>query len=273
MKLGYPTITWGGVVGHPAGVTSVKDLFYLTNGDTLAAIRDIGAAGYSGTEVFDGNLAQFLGREKELQGGLSTSGVELVSVYTGANFIYDDILDDELHKIDRAASMAKDFGAKRLVVGGGAIRSAGPKPEDYAKVGRGLDLAAGIARDYGLDSSYHPHLGTLSETLDGFHKIMDACEIGFCPDTAHLVASGIDPVDAIVRYGPRLKHIHLKDYSSSTQQFLPLGEGDIDLAAVVAVARAQGYDSWLMVELDYYAGDPREAAEISKRYLDALLAD
>jgi hypothetical protein len=26
-----------------------------------------------------------------------------------------------------------------------------------------------------------------------------------------------------------------------------------------------------MVELDYYDGDPREAAEISKRFLDTLL--
>ncbi len=25
MKLGYQTNTWGGVVGHPGGVTSIKD--------------------------------------------------------------------------------------------------------------------------------------------------------------------------------------------------------------------------------------------------------
>ncbi|WP_256200939.1 hypothetical protein [Thermoanaerobacter thermocopriae] len=27
MKIGYMTNAWGSVVGHPAGVTSVKDLF------------------------------------------------------------------------------------------------------------------------------------------------------------------------------------------------------------------------------------------------------
>ncbi len=41
MKLAYHTITWGGVVGHPAGVTSVKDLYYLANGSTEEALRDI----------------------------------------------------------------------------------------------------------------------------------------------------------------------------------------------------------------------------------------
>jgi inosose dehydratase len=34
MKVGYMTNAWGSVVGYPAGVTSVKDAFYLSTGDT-----------------------------------------------------------------------------------------------------------------------------------------------------------------------------------------------------------------------------------------------
>ena len=33
-----------------------------------------------------------------------------------------------------------------------------------------------------------------------------------------------------------------------------------------------GFDRWLIVELDAYDGDPREAARISKQALDGLLA-
>jgi inosose dehydratase len=33
-----------------------------------------------------------------------------------------------------------------------------------------------------------------------------------------------------------------------------------------------GYDGWLLVELDSYAGDPGEAAALSKTFLDHLLA-
>lgn len=273
MKFGYPTITWGGVVGHPAGVTSIADLFYLTHGDTKAAVRDIAAAGYDGTEVFDGNLAEFADRPQELLSVFQETGLQLVSVYTGANFIYDEILDDELNKIERAAKLAKTFGASRLVIGGGAKRPDGPKADDYKKVGRGLDMAADIARDNGLESSYHPHLGTISETLDGFHQIMDSCAIGFCPDTAHLSLSGIDPVAAIDRYGDRLKHVHFKDLSTKTGQFTPLGEGDLDFKAILEAIRRANYDSWLMVELDAYNGDPKVAAEISKRYLEKLFAN
>ncbi|MFM7029992.1 MAG: sugar phosphate isomerase/epimerase family protein [Micrococcales bacterium] len=273
MKFGYSTITWGGVVGHPGGVTSIKDLFYLTHGDTKAAIRDIADAGYAGTEVFDGNLAEFENSPDELLSVLKETGVQLVSVYTGANFIYDEILDDELYKIKKAATLAKNFGASRLVIGGGAKRPDGPKADDFKKVARGLDMASDIARDLGLESSFHPHLGTISETLDGFHQIMDACSIGFCPDTAHLLASGIDPAAAIDRYGDRLKHVHFKDFDAKSGGFTPLGEGDIDFKAVLAAMRRANYDSWLLVELDSYAGDPKAAAEISKRYLEQLFAN
>ena len=56
MKFAYHTNTWGGVWGHPAGVTSIKDLFYLSNGSTDEAAADIAAesrfwAGVLGGEV------------------------------------------------------------------------------------------------------------------------------------------------------------------------------------------------------------------------------
>ena len=129
MRLGYCTITWGGVVGDATGVTSVKDLFYRTNGSMPDAIRDIGAAGYEGVELFDGNLADYADRPEELQDALAAAGQTLVSVYTGANFIYADILPDEMHRIRRAAELAALFGAERLVVGGGARRAARSLPE------------------------------------------------------------------------------------------------------------------------------------------------
>ena len=40
MRLGYHSITWGGVVGAPVGVTSVKDLYYRSNGSLADAVAD-----------------------------------------------------------------------------------------------------------------------------------------------------------------------------------------------------------------------------------------
>jgi inosose dehydratase len=272
MRLGYCAITWGGVVGDPTGVTSIKDLFYRANGSMPDAIRDIGAAGYEGVELFDGNLVDFADRPGELREALAAAGQTLVSVYTGANFVYADVLPDELHRIRRAAELAAEFGAERLVVGGGARRATGTTDEDYVRLGASLDTVAGIAEEFGLVASYHPHLSTIVESPRELERLMGLTRIGFCPDTAHLAAGGGDPAALIRAYPDRVRHVHLKDYRPAPFSFLPLGEGVLDFVDILAAIRESGYDSWLMVELDAYDGDPRRAAEISKAYLDRLLS-
>ena len=272
MQLGYHSITWGGVVGHPVGVTSVKDLYYLANGSMETAVRDIASAGYTGTEMFDGNVAAYADRPAALRELLSETGVELVSVYSGANFIYGDILPDELYRVARAAELAATFGAKQLVVGGGAKRASGTTDEDYKRLAAALDKVVDIVEAAGLNATYHPHLTTIVEGPDDIARLLKDTRIGFCPDTAHLAAGGGDPAALIRRYPERIGHVHLKDAKLSPLQFLPLGEGELDFPGILEAIRAAGYDGWLMVELDSYDGDPRVAAEISKKYLDRLLA-
>ncbi|MCW2694784.1 MAG: sugar phosphate isomerase [Mycobacterium sp.] len=273
MRLGYHTITWGGVVGDATGVTSVKDLYYVANGSMAQAVQDIASAGYEGTEMFDGNLVAYSDRPDELRGLLADAGLELVSVYTGANFIYADILPDELHRVQRAAELAATFGAERLVVGGGARRAAGTTDEDYRRLAAALDRVTDIAESQGLSASYHPHLSTIVESPAELERLLPHTRIGFCPDTAHLAAGGGDPAALIRRYPDRIRHVHLKDLRRDPLQFLPLGEGELELEFddIVRAVQESGYDSWLMVELDSYDGDPRVAAEISKAFLDKLL--
>jgi inosose dehydratase len=273
MRLGYHSITWGGVVGHAQGVTSVKDLFYRANGSMEQAFRDIASAGFEGVEMFDGNLADFADRPNELRQLLAESGLDLVSVYTGANFIYRDILPDELARVQRSAELAADFGAERLVVGGGARRTSGTTDEDYDRLGEALDRVVDLAESKGLNASYHPHLTTIVEGPSELDQIMSRSRIAFCPDTAHLAAGGGDPAELIRRFPDRIRHVHLKDYRPDPFAFLPLGEGVIDFGDVLAAIREVGYDSWLLVELDDYDGNPRKAAEISEAYLDKLLQD
>ena len=273
MRLGYSTITWGGVSGTPGGVTSVKDLFYRTAGSTADALRVIAAAGYTGTEVFDGNLLEFVNEPQRLTDLLEETGLTLVSVYTGANFIFDDIVSEEFAKLERAAAMAAAFGAQRLVVGGGAQRVNGPADGDFERLAAGLDRCDELATAAGIVASYHPHLGTLVETPSALGKVMALSSIRFCPDTAHLAGGGGDPAELIRRYQHRLAHVHLKDWDIASREFRPLGEGDLDFPGILGAIREAGYDDWLMVELDYYHGDPKMAAEISKRYIERLLTE
>ena len=273
MRLGYHSITWGGVVGDATGVTSVKDLYYRANGSMEQAITDIAAAGYAGTELFDGNLVPYADRPQELRDLLQRAGLELVSVYTGGNFIYDEILPEELHRIRRAAELAAAVGAQRLVVGGGARRAAGTQDADYERLGSALDQVTDIAEEHGLTASYHPHLTTIVESPDELARLLPRTRMGFCPDTAHLAAGGGDPAALIRQYPDRIGHVHLKDLRLDPLQFLPLGRGMLDFADILQAVQEAGYDSWLIVELDDYDRDPREAAEISKTHLDGLLTN
>ena len=83
MKFGYQTNTWGGVVGHPAGVTSIKVLFYLTYGSDERALRDIAAAGYAGFEIFDGNLQRYADDPTSLKRSMDETDLTLIAVYRG----------------------------------------------------------------------------------------------------------------------------------------------------------------------------------------------
>jgi inosose dehydratase len=158
------------------------------------------------------------------------------------------------------------------VVGGGARRAAGTTDEDYTRLGEALDRVTDLAESFGLTASYHPHLTTIVESPEELDRLMSLTRIGFCPDTAHLAAGGADPAAMIRKYPDRIRHVHLKDFRKDPFAFLPLGQGELDFPDIVQAIKESGYDSWLMVELDEYDGDPRTAAQISHQYLTGLLA-
>src|SRR5581483_9182076 len=92
IRLAYHANCWGPLGGDAVGVTSIGALAYRTFADMGRAIAEIGAVGYSGVELFDGNLLDYAARKSELRGILDGAGVKLVAAYSGANFIFPDIL-------------------------------------------------------------------------------------------------------------------------------------------------------------------------------------
>src|SRR5262245_28041632 len=121
----YQANCWGALGGDGVGVTSITRLTYRTFADMAVAISEIAAAGYEGVELFDGNVIDYAGRISEFNKLLRNAGIKLVAVYSGGNFIFDDILDEELARIRLVADAAAEAGAEHLVVGGGAKRASG----------------------------------------------------------------------------------------------------------------------------------------------------
>src|SRR4051794_32103922 len=250
MRLAYQTNTWGGVVGHPVGVTSIKDLYYLANGSTEDALRDISSAGYEGVELFDGNLMEYADSPSDFTALLEDGGLSLVAVYSGANFVFPDVLPEELWRIENAARLGAELGAEFLVVGCGAQRTEPATDADYDRLGAGLDAVVEIAGRHGLVATYHPHLSTIVETPEQVDRILERTAIGLCPDTGHVIAGGGDPAELISRHAGRIPYVHLKDIDPETGSFVPLGEGALDVDGVMAALTTAGYDGWVTVELD-----------------------
>jgi inosose dehydratase len=266
MKLSYQTNTWGGVVGDPVGVTSIKDLYYLANGSTEDALRDVAAAEYLGVELFDGNVVQYADRPDDLTRLLARHRLELVGVYSGANFIFPDVLAQELWRIDRAAVLAAKCGAEHLVVGGGAQTLEPPGDDDYQRLAVALDEVVSIAERHGLIASFHPHLTTIVETATDTERVLGRSSINLCPDTGHVLLAGDDPALVIKTNAQRIKYVHLKDVNPDTGSFVPLGTGALDLPGVMQTLSELAFDGWITVELDTWA-DPLEGARMSRRAL------
>ncbi|MEY5097993.1 MAG: hypothetical protein RJA36_712 [Pseudomonadota bacterium] len=270
-KLGYQTNCWGPMGGDAVGVTSATRLTYRTYADMARAIAEIATAGFDGVEMFDGNLLDYQGKPAELRRLLDAAGVQLVASYSGCNFIFPDLLDEELARIARVSAATAEAGGKYIVLGGGAQRAAGIREGDYALLGAALDQAAAIARKHGISAHYHPHLSTIVETPEQVRKIFAQTEIGFCPDTAHLAAGGADVPALIEEFFSRITYVHMKGWQRTPFRFTPLDQGDLDTRAILAKLEALKFEGWITTELDEWS-DPLDAAQRTRRFFHDFAA-
>jgi inosose dehydratase len=268
MKVAYMTNAWGAVMAHCGAANNVNGAYYVSTGADADAIAAIAAAGYEQIEIFDGNLLAYEGKEAAFRDLLEKNKVSFLAVYCAANFIYSEILDEELYRIQKAAAFAKKFGASEIALGGGATRYDGIREDDYQKLAAALDKTAAIAAGLGMRASYHPHMGSLVQTPEQLDRLMPLTKICLCPDTGHVAAGGGDPVAVVQKYADRIKYIHLKDITKDGM-FCPLGKGVIDFPAIIDALK--GRDVLYAIECDAYSGCPDEAAKVTADYLKAKL--
>ena len=268
MNVAYTTNSWGTVYGSPAAMNNINGAYYLASSQLTEVIPQIGKAGFDSVEIFDGNLLEYEGKKSELENLLKSSGTTLMGSYVAGNFIYDEILPEELFRIEKAASFAATLGAKFLTVGGGATRYNGRKESDYAKMGAALDKVCEICDRLGIVAAYHPHMGSLVQSAEEIDKLMSHTLMPLCPDIAHIALAGSDPVAVVKKYTNRIPLVHLKDLTKEGM-FCPLGMGIIDIPGVIAALK--DVSPQYAVECDGYSGDPYEGAVHTYKYLEQAL--
>ena len=130
-----------------------------------------------------------------------------------------------------------------------------------------LDRVAAHAAGRGVRVCLHPHVGTMVETHDDVSRVLAGSSVPLCLDTGHLLVGGTDPVALSEEATDRVAHVHLKDvdlawasrvragevtYTAAVAggMYRPLGQGDVDVAAIVSTLEGSGYTGWYVMEQD-----------------------
>ncbi len=124
-----------------------------------------------------------------------------------------------------------------------------------------------VVSTHGMTATLHPHVGTAIEDRGSVLRLLESSDIALCLDTGHLLIGGMHPLELLEQAADRVAHVHLKDvrtavaatvsagdssYIGAVRQglYAPLGEGDLDIAGVVAALEAVGYQGWYVLEQD-----------------------
>ncbi|MEO8597643.1 MAG: sugar phosphate isomerase/epimerase family protein [Candidatus Solibacter sp.] len=275
LHIGHTGLTWiplgGGPGSGPApAVNPMADPQYIE-----AAIKDIAALGFYGIELF-GNQIEAM----EAQGGvgklLEKHKLSLISAYCGANLSDPAQRKSSIAKTLEWAALVKKYKGSVIVVGPNGVRR---NTYDFKAhkddIVTTLNELGKAVTDMGLTPVLHQHTGTCVETRDETYAVMEAVDtkvMKFGPDIGQLQKGGVDPVKVVKDFLPLVQHMHLKDFVGGNDYlgYCPLGQGKVDIPAILAMMEGRKTAGLVMVELDSPPPQPVpavETARIAKAYL------
>jgi inosose dehydratase len=258
------------IAGAPVswGVIEVPDWGYQMSADRV--LREAASLGLAAMEAGPEGL---LPRDpSEVSDLLSDYGMSLVGGFVPAVLHEPGVRDEQLALVERRAGFFAAAGADVLVL---AAATGSESYEEVAELDEGawrdlfesLKKVQEVCAGHDLAVSLHHHYGTVIERDDQLLRFLEGSEMGLCLDTGHLVIGGGEPVEIAGLAGDRVNHVHLKDVNAELAgglarreldfreaakkgAFRPLGEGGVDLGAVVERLEASGYEGWYVLEQD-----------------------
>ena len=291
IKTGTAPVSWG--IFEVEGLSSQQPYNEV--------LDEMQRAGYSGTEL--GPYGYFPTEPERLMSELSARDLELVSAFVPIPLAEPKRHAAGLEEALRVAKLLSASGARLIVLAdvmsglriaaAGRVdeRRDGMSDEQWKGATQILTRVATACRELGLDAVFHHHAGTFVETPREIERLCEAVDeqlLGLCLDTGHYFYGGGDPVEAVRKYGSRIRHLHLKDVQPPVLEtvrregvdfieavrrgvFCELGDGAVDFPKVIDGLTANGFTGWAIVEQDTDASqegvDPFASAVRSRQYL------
>lgn len=264
LRIGCTSLVWGALPRSP---------------DNLApAVKDMASLGFHGFETFAAILEDW-DQKGTINALLSSNKIPLVSVYATMQVVDPAVRKDELAKLVRWAGVLKKHGGRFVVLAPNGVKREGYSFQDHrANIVAALNDYAMAVNDLGLGAGLHQHTGTAVETRDETYAIMEAANtkhLKFAPDVGQLQKGGSDAARVVKDFLPITVHMHLKDWVGGQHfaGYCPLGQGKVDLKAILDSVEGANPTANIMVELDGSPNapyTPLETAQISKAYLEKL---
>lgn len=273
-KLGHTGITWP-----------------FTPDGAREAMADIASLGYRGIELFGFVIDAYPGGVEGVRADLDRFGLQLAGAYCSVSLVDPAARQEDVRRMSNWADKVKALGGGVVVVGPTPRKRSSYGTEDYRAIRLALGEIGRACADKGVSACFHPHTGTPVETREEISMVMDEIDadvVAMAPDTGQIAKGGADPVEVVRTYASLVRHIHLKDYVGGTARtdshgeladrtgyldYLPLGDGVVDFAAIAGVLADAGFDGWWMAELDGTPASPvppKLAASTSWHYLTAM---
>jgi inosose dehydratase len=260
IKVGHTGITW-------------------QNKDIAVAITDVSSLGFYGFETFGEVFDAWEDKPGGLGAVLQAHSLPLISAYCNVNLTDPARRKDEVAKAVRWAGIVKKYGGRATVIGpNGVKRSTYDFAANKANIVSALNEICQAVSDTGLTAVLHQHTGTCVESRDETYAVLDAVNtkyVRFGPDIGQLTKGGADAVQVVKDYLPIVEHMHLKDYNGENPHlagYCPLGQGKVNVPAILDLMDKRKLRGMVMVELDYDGRTslvPLDLAKISKAYLVA----
>jgi sugar phosphate isomerase/epimerase len=128
----------------------------------------------------------------------------------------------------------------------------------------------------GVQVAFEPEPGMLVQTLGEWERLRDAVtapNFGLALDVGHVPCTeSISAGDAIRRFGPSLRTVHLDDSRGGVHEHLQIGDGELDWADIVGALREVGYSGIAAVELSRHSHAAPVAARDAIARLRAALS-
>jgi len=261
----------------------------------LAEARE---AGFEGIELGH----KFPRQAHALQPILAKYKLDLVSGWHSMALLEHDA-DAEWQAISHHKALLKALSANVVIVAEtsnaihaqrGIPLSHRPKlqPAEWPQFTQRLTALAERLADDGLQLVYHHHMGTIVESAEDVHRLMDMSgeAVHLLLDTGHLTFAGADPVEFARAYKDRIRHVHAKDVradvleavKAADKSFLDAvvdgvysvpGDGMVDYSAIFAALH--GYSGWVVVEAeqDPEKANPRVYANMGYQNLQRFLSE